>query len=73
MTIRLSWPSGAPLPGLHLACALDNIRRGIKRGDRRVVLPGRTADDLRRLGRRLAICTYAIDMTDPAAPVLVIL
>ncbi len=73
MTLRLSWPAGAPLPGLHLACALDNIRRAMERGDRRTVLPGRTVADLRWLGVRLASVAYSIDTTDPAAPILEIL
>lgn len=70
MILRLSWPSGRDLPGLHLAAAVDVLGGWLRKGHRRFTLPGRTAADLLRIGERIAPGAHHIDLTDPAAPVL---
>lgn len=70
MTLRLSWPAGVDLPGLHLACAIDNVGAAWRAGDRRIALPGRTRRDLMRIAERIGAHDYSIAYTPTRVPVL---
>lgn len=70
MTLRLSWPAGVDLPGLHLACAIDNVGAAVRAGDRRIALPGRTARDIETIAGRIGLTTYRVSYTPIRVPVL---
>lgn len=76
MMLRLSWPAGVDLPGLHLACAVDVIGGWVRAGHRRIELPGRTPRDLINIEERIRSTVVPpghhliITITDPACPAL---